>query len=92
MCIAAAEAIAKVAEEKGLREDYILPTMEDWEVYPREAVAVAEKAMEQGVARIKRSRNELWEHAVSIVRRTREITKLLMEKGYIPQPPTNLAE
>ena len=53
MCIAAALELAKVAEDHGLSEDYIIPTMDEWEVFPREAVAVAMKAIEQGVARIK---------------------------------------
>ena len=50
MCIAAAVELAKVAEDKGLSADYIMPTMDDWEVFPREAAAVAMKAIEQGVA------------------------------------------
>ncbi|HBA55551.1 MAG TPA: malate dehydrogenase, partial [Syntrophorhabdus aromaticivorans] len=50
MCIAAAYELAKCAEDKGLQEDHLLPTMDEWEVFPREAVAVARKAMEQGVA------------------------------------------
>src|SRR5437879_8996158 len=40
MCIAAAGEIAKVAEEKGLNEDSISPSMIDWEVFHREAAAV----------------------------------------------------
>ncbi|MCD6129315.1 NADP-dependent malic enzyme, partial [Candidatus Bipolaricaulota bacterium] len=51
MAIAAAEAIAQTAEEKGLSEEYIVPTMAEWEVFINEAVAVAKKAIEQGVAR-----------------------------------------
>ncbi|MFP3230949.1 MAG: NADP-dependent malic enzyme, partial [Caldisphaera sp.] len=51
MAIAAAYEIARFAEEKGLKEDYIVPTMEEWEVYPRVAAAVAVKAVEQGFAR-----------------------------------------
>ena len=50
MCIAAAEALAEMAEEKGLPPDYILPNMDEWEVFPREAAAVAMKAIEEGVA------------------------------------------
>ncbi len=50
MCIAAADAIANYAEAKGLSEDYIIPRMEEREMYVREAMAVAKKAEEQGVA------------------------------------------
>lgn len=87
MCIAAALELAKTAEDKGLTEEYIVPTMDDWEVFPREAVAVGMKAMEQGVARIKMSRNELYERASSIIRRARDMTKLLMNEGCILAPP-----
>ena len=91
MCIAGAMELAKFAEEKGIDENYIIPTMEEWEVFPREAVAVALKAIEQGVARRKLSRDELYERASSIIRRTQEIVKLLMEKGYIAPPPPSPA-
>jgi len=87
MCLAAAVELAKVAEEKGLSEEYILPTMEDWEVYPREATVVAMKAIEQGVARIKKSRDEVYEEAYRKIKAARDQTKLLMEKGFIPPPP-----
>ena len=32
---------------KGLNSEYILPTMDEWDVFPREAAAVAAKAVEQ---------------------------------------------
>jgi len=87
MCIAAAQELAKIAEEKGLKKDYILPTMDDWELYPREAVAVAMKAIEEGVARKRLSREELYGRAFSIIKRAREQTQHLMQAGFIPPPP-----
>jgi len=86
MCIAAARELAKVAEDKGLREDYIIPNMDEWEVFPREAVAVGMKAIEQGHARLKMSRDKLYEQAVSIIEKSRKETKLLMEHGFIAMP------
>ena len=86
MHIAAAYAIASVAEEKGLREDYVVPTMEDYEVFIKEAVAVATKAMEQGLARLKLSKTELEERARDIINRARAETKCLIEKGFIKEP------
>jgi malate dehydrogenase (oxaloacetate-decarboxylating) len=84
MCIAAAYELAKCAEDKGLREDYILPTMDEPGVYPREAVAVALKAIEQKVARINLSKDQLFEKASAIINRAREETQLLMKHGLIP--------
>ena len=71
MCIAAAKELAKFAEERGMNEKDILPRMEEWEVYPREAVACALKSIEQGMARIKPSRQELYERAEAIIKNAR---------------------
>jgi malate dehydrogenase (oxaloacetate-decarboxylating) len=87
MCIAAAQELAKFADERGIHDEDILPRMEEWEVYPREAVACAMRSIEQGVARIKPSRQELYDRAVAIIQNARESTKLLMEKGLIKQMP-----
>ena len=83
MCIAAAYELAKCAEDKGLHEDYLLPTMDEWEVFPREAVAVAKKAMEQGVARLKFTDKELFQMAETKIKRAREEVAILMDKGII---------
>jgi malate dehydrogenase (oxaloacetate-decarboxylating) len=83
MCIAAAYELARCAEDKGLHEDYLLPTMDEWEVFPREAVAVAKKAMEQGVARLKIDEKELFRMAETKIRRARDEVGLLMDKGII---------
>jgi malate dehydrogenase (oxaloacetate-decarboxylating) len=88
MCLAAAFELAKLAEEKGLSAKNIIPTMDDWEVFPREATAVAEKAMASGVARLNRSREEVYTAARSIIRRAREQTKYLMRGGFIQDFPT----
>jgi malate dehydrogenase (oxaloacetate-decarboxylating) len=83
MCIAAAVELARCAEDKGISETYLLPTMDEWEVFPREAVAVAKKAMEQGVARLKLSEKELFSMAEAKIRRARDEVGILMEKGII---------
>lgn len=90
MAIAAAEELARCAEEKGLDEEHILPTMEDWEVFPREAAAVGVKAQEQGLARLSLSREELLARASDIIRQAREMTHFLMEKGIIPPVPAGM--
>jgi malate dehydrogenase (oxaloacetate-decarboxylating) len=87
MCIAAAMELATMAEEKGITPDYIIPTMAEWEVFPREAVAVAMKAQEQGVARLSLSREELYETAERIIRRAREATQMLFDNEFIPPVP-----
>ena len=87
MAIAAAEELARCAEERGLDEEHILPTMDDWEIFPREAAAVGVKAQEQGVARLSLSREELLDNAKQIIQRAQDMTRFLMEKELIPPLP-----
>ena len=87
MCIAAGRELAKFAEERELHEGDIVPRMDEWEVFPREAVACALQSIKEGVARVKLSRQELLDRAVSIIRNVRESTSLLMREGFIPPPP-----
>ena len=89
MCIAAALELAKVAEDRGLRADYIVPTMDDWEVFPREATAVGMKAIEQGVARITMTRDELLKKSTATIKQARELVQSLMKEGFIPAPPAS---
>jgi len=86
MCIAAAKELAKCAEERGLGEEYVIPTMEEWEVYPREAVAVGMEAIAQGIARVKFTGEELYKKASETIRNAREETRILMKEGFIPLP------
>ncbi len=87
MVLAAAYELAQTAEDNGLRVDYIVPSMDEWEVFPREAVAVGLKAIEQGIARVHRTRDELFERAEERIKRSRDITQNLMDQGFIKQPP-----
>jgi malate dehydrogenase (oxaloacetate-decarboxylating) len=86
MCVAAADELARVAEEQGINEDYILPTMESSEVFWREAAAIGVKAQEEGVSLRKISRDELIEEAKAIILRAREITRSNTLAGYIKLP------
>jgi malate dehydrogenase (oxaloacetate-decarboxylating) len=87
MAAEAAKALARYAEEKGLREDYIIPTMTEADVFPYVAAATGMKAIEQGVARKKLSREELLERAREMIGRAQSQMKVLMESGIIKSPP-----
>lgn len=87
MCIAASYELAKTAEDKGMHDDYLIPTMDEWEVFPREAVAVGQKAIEQGVARIKLSPKDAFKVAEDMISRARKQYSVLYESGIIPAPP-----
>lgn len=83
MCIAAANAIADFAFKKGLHEDYIVPTMDDEEMYVEEAIAVAKKAIEQGVAQEKLDNAELKRRISEKLRAAKEMSNVLQDSGLI---------
>ena len=83
MCMAAAHALADMAAEKGLNPEYILPTMDEWDVFPREAAAVAVKAVEQGVAHVPTTYEEEYQHASAIIKNARDLTQMMMDEGLI---------
>ncbi len=83
MCIAAAQELANCAMIRGLADNHILPTMDEWEVFPRVAAAVGVKAIEQGLARNPLSRAELIENAARIIRRAQKQTRVLMDECVI---------
>lgn len=85
MCFAAAKALAEHVGDD-LNEEHILPTMDDWEVFPREAAAVAMKAQEQGVAGLQLSYDELFDQARQIIKRSRDLTHMMMDQEFIEMP------
>jgi malate dehydrogenase (oxaloacetate-decarboxylating) len=85
MCFAAAEALASHITE--IDSEHILPSMKDWEVYAKEAAKVGMKAQEVGVARLEKSYDELYQHAYHMIKRSRDLTKRMMEEEFIPQAP-----
>jgi malate dehydrogenase (oxaloacetate-decarboxylating) len=88
MCFAAAKALADHVGDR-LSEEFILPNMDDWEVFPREAAAVAMKAQEQGVAQLALSSEEIYTQAHTIIKRSRDLTHRMMEEGFIAGAPEN---
>jgi len=87
MCLAAVMELAKTAEDNGLSETYIVPTMDEWDVFPREAAAVGTAAINEGIARVKASRKELYDKAAAIIKRARDQTNMLMKTKFIrPRP------
>lgn len=86
MCFAAAKAMADHVGNN-LDGEHILPNMDDWEVFPREAAAVAMKAQEQGLARIHMTFEEEMDNAKRIIKRSRDLTKMMMDNDFIPEAP-----
>lgn len=87
MCIAAAYELARYAEGQGINETNILPSMANWQVFVKVAVAVGLKAIEQGVAREKSNKETLTSRAEKIISEARKIAATLTDTGIIPPPP-----
>jgi malate dehydrogenase (oxaloacetate-decarboxylating) len=87
MCLAAATALADMAQERGLTGEYILPTMDEWQVFPREAAAVAAQAVKEGVATIRLSYEDELRQAEALIRRSRDMTEAMMASGLIAPAP-----
>jgi malate dehydrogenase (oxaloacetate-decarboxylating) len=61
--LAAARELAARAADRGLTREHLLPTMEETEVFPHVAAAVASEAVRLGIARQRCSREEFLERA-----------------------------
>ncbi|MEM2955424.1 MAG: malic enzyme-like NAD(P)-binding protein, partial [Nitrososphaerales archaeon] len=88
MVISAAEELAEFAEEKGLSRDHIIPNMTEWEVYPRVACRVGEKAVKLGLAQRRISMDEIYKRSVKIIKRSRKLLSSLIKAQVIPLPPS----
>ncbi len=87
MVIAAAKELARHAKDKGLSAQHILPTMEEWEVYPQVASAVGDTAVREGQARKSVTKDELLHTAMEMIGRARKTMDALRSGGVIVEPP-----
>jgi malate dehydrogenase (oxaloacetate-decarboxylating) len=87
MVLHAAWALANYVPEEKLTPDYIIPTMQEWEVYVRVAAAVAEKASEEGVARRPMTYEEELVNARNVIERARKVLISLMDLKLIKPFP-----
>ena len=87
MCIAASYALANLVDEiKGcLIETCILPAMDYEELFVKEAVAAGLKAIEQRIARVNLSEEELYSNAKKIIENSHAQLNMLMKNGFIPE-------
>lgn len=90
MAIRAAHSLAEYAEQRGIAPDNILPTMDEADVFPKEAADVAMQAIEDGVARVKMSWQEAYDQAKTDIDKARSITQMLMQQGFIKEPPIQI--
>ena len=92
MAIAAAYAIAESAEKNGLSADYIAPLMDEPQTFPAVAKAVAMQAIEDGVARVEMTGDEVYAQAKKEIDESRNLTQHLMDNNFIKEPTTEMIE
>jgi len=87
MAIAAANALADYAQKQGIRPDYIIPKMDEADVFPFEAAAVAMQAIKDGVARKELTYDEAFQWAKKDIEYSRSMSLNLIDQGFIGEPP-----
>ena len=90
MAIAAAHSLAGYAEKRGINVENIVPNMQEASVFPNESADVAMQAIKDGVARIKMTWEEAFQRAKKDIEYSRELTKSMMDNGFIQQPPIEM--
>jgi malate dehydrogenase (oxaloacetate-decarboxylating) len=83
--VAASYEIADFVKEP--HEDRIVPTMDDWELYPSVAAAVASKTVEMGLARKANSREGFYRTAHDLIEENRNIYLKMMNEKMIKALP-----
>ena len=88
MCVAAAVALASYAEEQGIHDEYISPTMVEPEAFIRGAVAVGMQAQKEGLATETMSAGELRSKVEQTIGLGRETHDALVKTGSIAPAQT----
>jgi malate dehydrogenase (oxaloacetate-decarboxylating) len=86
--LAAARELAHRARDRGLTATHLLPTMEETEVFPHVAAAVADASVRLGIARQPRSHDEFLELARTRMGRSARLVRALARARLTPAMPS----
>lgn len=90
MAIRCAHSIADYSEKQGITPDNIVVNMKDSEVFAVEAADVAIEAIKEGLARVEMSWDEAYKIAKADIEKSKQITEMLMDKGFIDKPTDDM--
>ena len=79
MAITAAYSVANFAEKKGINPDYIMPKMDETEVFAQEAADVAIEAIKNGVARIEYDWQTVYDNTLKDILEARSLINMMNE-------------
>jgi malate dehydrogenase (oxaloacetate-decarboxylating) len=92
MAIAAAYSVANFAEKKGIHPEYIMPTMDETDVFAQEAADVAMTAIKNGVARRELDRTTVYNKTLADIHEARAAIDVLMKNDFIKAPAIEMLE
>lgn len=92
MAIAASYSMANYAEKNGLHPDYIMPKMDETEMFAQEAADVAQQAIKDGVARVSLDWQTVYDQTLADIHQTRNTIDMMMQEEFIRQPDTAMLE
>ncbi|MDR3247201.1 MAG: NADP-dependent malic enzyme [Treponema sp.] len=92
MAIRCAHSIAEFSESQGISPDHIIATMEDADIFAHEAADVAMEAISEGVARLNRTWDDVYNQAKADIATAHALTADLQKLGYITEPPAALLQ
>jgi len=92
MAIRCAHSIAEFSEKRGINPANIIANMEETDVYAQEAADVAQEAVNEGVARIKLSWEEVYNRTKADIKAARTLVDDMKRLGYIVEPPAELMD
>jgi len=92
MAITAAYSVANFAEKKGINPDYIMPKMDETEVFAQEAADVAIEAIKNGVARIEYDWQTVYDNTLKDILEARSLIEMMMQNKFIKEPGQEMLE
>jgi malate dehydrogenase (oxaloacetate-decarboxylating) len=92
MAVAASYSMANYAEKKGINPDYIMPKMDETDMFAFEAADVAMQAVKDGVARVESDWDTIYNRTLEDIGQTRQTIDAMMDKNLIKKPDTSLLE
>lgn len=92
MAVKAAYSMANYAEKNGIRPDYIMPKMDETEMFAHESADVAMEAIKNGVARIEMDWDTAFKKTMEDIKLTRDTIDTMMANNHIPEPDMQMLE
>ncbi|MDR0561943.1 MAG: NADP-dependent malic enzyme [Spirochaetaceae bacterium] len=92
MAIRCAHSIADFSEKRGISPDNIIATMEETDLFAREAADVAQQAIQEGVARVNLSWEQVYHQTKADITAVRTLVEDMKRLGCVKEPPAEVLE